>query len=461
MIWTTLVLTVLLTLLISLYASVKGGLFSHAGEQYAIAAQDIASQVDPAVGAQNEDEKEQFAIFAYISWFLFFLMVIMVVFLQSKVKISIGIIREASKAIKRMPFLVTFPLVTFIMTFLVFIWFCVISAFIYSMGSFTVSDVSQQAEAVAANAVDAANQAGASVTSNVTEVAKITMSAYASEDIKDYSLAYHFFIFLWTVQLIQAIGMCSIAGAVCRWYWSRDKSVEEIGRFPIWRSFKNCFRYHFGSLCFGSLVIAIVQFIRYCLMYLDQKTKGLQEKNILLKIAMKVVQCCVCCLEKCLKFITRNAYILVAMKGKSFCSATVDAFTLILSNIAQIGVIGTVSFIILLLAKITITTGCGYLMFLYVDNDAQYQSGGVNELSAPIIPVLCTVLVAWAISSAFMNVYDLTIDTILLCFCCDKKKNSAGEYYMSEELQKYIGDFKKPGKDDKEDHANDKEETSK
>lgn len=35
------------------------------------------------------------------------------------------------------------------------------------------------------------------------------------------------------------------------------------------------FRYHTGTLAFGSLILAIVQIIRVILEYLDQKLKGL------------------------------------------------------------------------------------------------------------------------------------------------------------------------------------------
>ena len=35
--------------------------------------------------------------------------------------------------------------------------------------------------------------------------------------------------------------------------------------------------------------------------------------------------------------------------------------------------------------------------------------------------------------------YGLAIDTILVCFCEDRKVNSDGTYYMSTELQKLIG----------------------
>lgn len=35
-----------------------------------------------------------------------------------------------------------------------------------------------------------------------------------------------------------------------------------------------CYRYHLGSLAFGSLIIAIVQMIRVLLEYVDAKLKG-------------------------------------------------------------------------------------------------------------------------------------------------------------------------------------------
>ena len=39
-------------------------------------------------------------------------------------------------------------------------------------------------------------------------------------NVLKYLQAYHFFGLLWTNQFIQAIGMTTIAGAVCSWYTS-------------------------------------------------------------------------------------------------------------------------------------------------------------------------------------------------------------------------------------------------
>ena len=66
---------------------------------------------------------------------------------------------------------------------------------------------------------------------------------------------------------------------------------------------------------------------------------------------MKVVKCLMWCLEKVVKFVSKNAYIIIAMKGKSFCGATIDAFKLIFANIAQIGIISAIATLLLTLAS--------------------------------------------------------------------------------------------------------------
>jgi hypothetical protein len=72
----------------------------------------------------------------------------------------------------------------------------------------------------------------------------------------------YIFIFstLWSNALIQAIGIFVIASACCMWYYAQGSAGEPL-EFPILRSYKMAFRFHFGSLAFGSLILAIVQFL--------------------------------------------------------------------------------------------------------------------------------------------------------------------------------------------------------
>lgn len=123
---------------------------------------------------------------------------------------------------------------------------------------------------------------------NSTSLGNITAlpSATGTETL----FAYHLFGFLWTNQLIQAISICTVGGAVSQYYWTLPDQFgnRDVGRFPVAASLKRTLRFHIGSLIFGSFVIAVVQFARLVLEYIDHQTKDMQESNTMVKIAMKV-----------------------------------------------------------------------------------------------------------------------------------------------------------------------------
>lgn len=87
--------------------------------------------------------------------------------------------------------------------------------------------------------------------------------------VADYSesslLRLYYFIFgtLWSNALIQAIGMFTVASSVCMWYYNHgaNSSLDS----PVTRSLRMAFRYHFGSLAFGSFILALVQFLQMIL----------------------------------------------------------------------------------------------------------------------------------------------------------------------------------------------------
>jgi len=369
----------------------------------------------------------------------------------------VEIIREASNAIQTLPLLVFFPLIPFIWSLINLAYFVISTSYLMTAGDIT-SALLNATDAMDTFAADfSSSEMNTTNTTGVngTDIGEVDLSAliplnFAAVDSDDalfYMMWYNLFGFLWTNQLIQAISMCTIAGAVSRWYWARSKTPDDMGKFPIAQSLKYCFRYHFGSLLFGAFLVAVVQLARAILMYIDHQTKELQNKNILIKIMMKVLHCCLWCLEKCMKFITKNSYIIISMTGCSFFSACVRSFTLIFANLGQIAVVQAVSAFVLTLAKVAMCVGSGVLMFMYIENNEDYSAYGEQPLSYPIFPPLVTMMLAYFVASTFLNVFDLCIDTILISFCLDREKNKAsGEFYMSDGLKKLIGKYKKEDK---------------
>jgi choline transporter-like protein 2/4/5 len=62
--------------------------------------------------------------------------------------------------------------------------------------------------------------------------------------------------------------MTTVAGAFCEWYWTGDEARHSIHR-PVARSWSNATTKHLGSGIFGALLIAIVEFLRAILEWVD------------------------------------------------------------------------------------------------------------------------------------------------------------------------------------------------
>lgn len=69
------------------------------------------------------------------------------------------------------------------------------------------------------------------------------------------------------------------------------------------------FRYHLGSLAFGSLLIAIVTMIKVLFEYFAKKYEKMAGDNVFVKAIICYVRCMIWCLDACVKFISENAYI--------------------------------------------------------------------------------------------------------------------------------------------------------
>ena len=129
-----------------------------------------------------------------------------------------------------------------------------------------------------------------------------------------------------------------LASVFATWYWTWNKS--NLPFFAVIEASGQTLRYHIGTLAFGSFIITVCRMIRIALEYVDQKLKKYDNE-----VTKAILCCCKCffwCLEKFLKFINRNAYIMCAIHGKNFCSSAKDAFMLLMRNIVRVFVLDKV-----------------------------------------------------------------------------------------------------------------------
>ncbi|GFO29553.1 choline transporter-like protein 2 [Plakobranchus ocellatus] len=249
------------------------------------------------------------------------------------------------------------------------------------------------------------------------------------------------FMLLWGLNFIVALGHMTLAGAFASYYWAWEKP-RDIPAFPLTSSVYRSIRYHLGSLAFGSFIIAVVQMIRIALEYLEYKLKDADNK--VAKFIIKCLQCCFWCLEKFLKFLNKNAYIMIAIHGKNFCLSAKDAFFLIMRNIVRVVVLDKVTDFLLFLSKALVTGIVFTIAYVWFKGNITYFDNYVTrpELNYYLTPVIILTLCAYLMASVFFGVYSMAVDTLFLCFLEDLERNdgSAGKpYFMSKGLMKVLG----------------------
>ena len=243
---------------------------------------------------------------------------------------------------------------------------------------------------------------------------------------------YHLAGWLWGANYILALTECSLAGAFASYYWA-FKKPDDIPCFPVMVAMFRAFFWHSGSLALGAAIITIVQLIRLTLEYIRRKLKEGGE-NKAVEFLLCCLQCCFWCLEKCLRFINKNAYIMIAVTGKKFCTSAWKAVTILLTNIRGTIAINGITGFILFLGRILITGGIGIGSFFWF---SKYNANQEEKLDYSVVPIAICTIGAYLVTSLFFSVYDMGIDTMFLCYCHDVDINNGADkpYFMTKSMQ--------------------------
>jgi solute carrier family 44 (choline transporter-like protein), member 2/4/5 len=214
-----------------------------------------------------------------------------------------------------------------------------------------------------------------------------------------------------------------------------DGKVHVLSKTPVWDSCKRVLRFHLGTVAFGAFIIALINFVRVVVKYIEEKSKN--RDNRFQKMCFCMIQCCLKCMHCCADKISRNAFIWCSIWGDNFATSAVGSFQLIWNNLARVAAINLVGAYLLLLGKLMVallTAGAVGVVLLYVD-------GYKDDINSPVLPCVVAFFVGYFVASIFMVVYDTAIDTIFLCFLVDAEFNADGNMMASDGLKKLVSNY--------------------
>lgn len=353
--------------------------------------------------------------------------------LRSRIMLALEVVKASARAVAAMPLIIVFPVLQATGFILYMSLWMVYAVYLASMGEVDPGNYCfVSGKVVPATSVEICSAAGGFW---------YTYRSFVYNDDQTNMGWFLLFSYFWTSQFIIAVGQIVVAMCVSKWYFSRDKGV--IGNATVISSVKDSMWYHTGTAAFGSLIIAIIKMIRAAVSYAQRKAK--ESGNKLAQAVLCAIQCFMWCMEKCMKFLNKNAYIQTAIFGTNFCSSAKAAFFLILRNVARIGACTMVSEFVIIIGKIFIMVITGGLSYMAMD-----QSIG-EELNSPLGPVFFIMILSYFTASMFMNVFGMAIATILQCFVADEEMYSGAERFAEASLAKFIDDNGAPAKVEKKD----------
>lgn len=150
-----------------------------------------------------------------------------------------------------------------------------------------------------------------------------------------------------------------------------------------------------------------------------------------------LLMCIVDLLDQILQYLIRNAYVIIAKDGTPFIESGKRASQLLLDNITDVIALNHFGDIVL--------SVCRFLIVL-IAGTVGYTAITSNEKIAEyyMFPLVAGVILAFLIAHCFVMVFEMTVDTIFICFCIDLDEHDGvnTEYYMSDGLKKILMEMK-------------------
>lgn len=130
------------------------------------------------------------------------------------------------------------------------------------------------------------------------------------------------FAYYWISEVIKNIAFTTVAGIFGVAYYNANKVAN-----AAWGAFRRSMTYSLGSICFGSLIVAILDLLRALFNILQSQAAS--DGDMTGQILACVAGCCVSCIQGLVDYFNRYAYINIALYGNGYITAAKETWALL------------------------------------------------------------------------------------------------------------------------------------
>ncbi|KAF4782854.1 hypothetical protein HER10_EVM0003706 [Colletotrichum scovillei] len=218
------------------------------------------------------------------------------------------------------------------------------------------------------------------------------------------------FAMYWISEVLKNVIHVTISGVYGSWYFCVNNFPKGATRGALKRSLT----YSFGSISFGSLIVAIINLLRHLCSVAQQQSAA--DGNIVSYVLFCILSCLISLLDWAVSFLNRYAFSHIALYGKAYIPAAKDTWKMIkdrgIDALVNECLIGPV----LSFGATFIGYACAFLAYLYMvfTNPAYNQSGNYT----PVV-VAFSFLIGLQIANVFTTPISSGIDTIFVASAWD------------------------------------------
>jgi choline transporter-like protein 2/4/5 len=267
-------------------------------------------------------------------------------------------------------------------------------------------------------------------------------------------LAFLTFGLIWFTFFLQASNNYVTMVTATTFYFSSTRF--EWGSGEIGTGLRWAWVHNFGSVAFGSLIIAIIFTIRMCVYYVAKKAEKASGDNGCVKAIACVALCLLKCLEEIMEYINKAAYAYMSISGESFCKAALNGLMLQMNHGASFAFANLLATLFMLLGKVGLTVLNCVIVYFYIvgttakmDKTVDPKSGEqVNNTPSPWGPLVIVAFFTFVLVSVFLGMFDESVIAMMTCLAADLQMHKDDNIWGPRSLHWVIDSIN--GKDPKE-----------
>jgi len=231
---------------------------------------------------------------------------------------------------------------------------------------------------------------------------------------------------LWTVFLIFEVKVFVIAGAVAQWYFAPVEGSGAGGGASrpgsrTLTSVRHALGPSFGSLCLGSLILAVVSQLRSALQRAREQRDRAGEGSLLLDI----LSACADGLLSLMEGVTKFTTVQLAITGQPFFAAGRSVVALLSRNLLDTAGVWWFPPLVLQTCSAIVAAAWGALVF-YASRTMWGGASGAGAADATASALTLAVLsgaTAWVMLAFLSSLVLNVVDAVFVCFAMDRDRH--------------------------------------